>query len=444
MLNDPDPKVRSAAAWLIGGEAGMAVVREMEYEAKPAALAAILGDVARAPGRPMGVAPGRFLDHEDPIVRAAAVTAHAATGGDLSQLVPRLEDPSLRVRKAAAQALAGSDTGRGLLIGVLGEGSVMATEAALRAVSPIRDADSESFLAWAGGEARRAARLDGYRRAIEGGASSLEERFLVDVLTRRADRLVQWVLLAMTTEETRRVMPIVSRGVRSADPETNSQAIEALETLGARSVLEVLLPLLESEESPSVLDRKEALRQLSDDFDPWLRSLAALSLTREAGGTADPGAVPGWDPMSPEPSTDLDDMGRVLVIQAVPMFSGLDPEDLLLVARATTEVHFDSGERIYREGDPGTELLLIVGGAAEVTRSRGEQRQIIETYSQGEHVGELSLLYGGDRSADVDAGPEGLHGLILSKTDLISILEERPSVALGMLSTLARRLVDQT
>ncbi len=148
--------------------------------------------------------------------------------------------------------------------------------------------------------------------------------------------------------------------------------------------------------------------------------------------------------MSPEPGTDLDDLGRVLVIQAVPMFSGLDPEDLLLVAQATTEVYFDSGERIYHEGDPGTELLLIVGGSVEVTRSRGEQRQMIETYSEGDHVGELSLLYGGDRSADVEAGPAGVHGLVLSKTDLLSILEERPSVALGMLSTLARRLVEQT
>jgi CRP-like cAMP-binding protein len=140
----------------------------------------------------------------------------------------------------------------------------------------------------------------------------------------------------------------------------------------------------------------------------------------------------------------LDEMGRVLVLQSVPMFAGLDPEDLLLIARAVEEKHYDDDELIYEEGAVGTELLVIVSGDAVVSRTRDGERQVIQTYADGEHVGELSLLHGRERSADVHSGPHGVHGLVLSKADLLSILEERPSVALGMLGTLAQRLVEQT
>jgi len=140
----------------------------------------------------------------------------------------------------------------------------------------------------------------------------------------------------------------------------------------------------------------------------------------------------------------LDEMGRILVLQRVPMFSELDPEDLILVARFTNEVQYEPGETVYVEGEPGTELLVIVEGAAIVSRTRDDVRHVIGTYRGGEHVGELSLLTGGRRSADVEAGSDGLHGLVMGNAELIAILEERPAVALGMLGTLAARLIEQT
>jgi CRP-like cAMP-binding protein len=69
---------------------------------------------------------------------------------------------------------------------------------------------------------------------------------------------------------------------------------------------------------------------------------------------------------------------------------------------------------------------------------------MIHIYGSSEHVGELALLGGGVRSADVSAGESGLHGIVITKDDLLSILEERPTVAMGMLTTLAKRLTDQT
>lgn len=458
-LEDSDARVRAAAAWLVGDETGTPVVRAMTVNGDSKSLAALLTELSRHPTRKLGIEPARYLAHEDPKVRAAAAAAHVATGADLSRLIPALDDPSLRVRQASARALAADGEGRRKLIEVLAEGSVVATEAAIRAIRPVQEADSLEFTQWAQGEARRAAQLDEYRRAIEGQVSSRDEEFLVKVLGQRAERLVQWVLMAMTTEATSEIMPVVGRGVRSDDPETNSQAIEALETVGAKSVLDVLLPLLDPVAgSGTRLGHREALQELSADFDPWLRALALRSLAQEAeselrqlsesaADDASPlarSAVPGLVPMAETSLDKLDEMGRVLVLQSVPMFAELDPEDLLLIARAVEERHFDGAELIYAEGAAGTELLVIVAGDVVVSRTRDGERQVIRTYSDGEHVGELSLLYGGERSADVHSGPQGVHGLVLSKVNLLSILEERPSVALGMLSTLAQRLMDQT
>jgi CRP-like cAMP-binding protein len=139
----------------------------------------------------------------------------------------------------------------------------------------------------------------------------------------------------------------------------------------------------------------------------------------------------------------LNPMDRVMALHRVPMFSGLDPEDLELIARATAEVHFDPNELIYREGEEAVEMLVIVEGSAVISTHRGSTRDVIRTHESGEHVGELGLLGGGFRYTDVTAGEQGLHGVVVTKVDLLSILEERPAVALGMLTTLAKRLAGQ-
>jgi hypothetical protein len=53
-------------------------------------------------------------------------------------------------------------------------------------------------------------------------------------------------------------------------------------------------------------------------------------------------------------------------------------------------------------------------------------------------------LTGEPRSADVHSGAAGLLGLVVTKSELVAVLEERPGVALGMLGTLAGRLIEQT
>jgi HEAT repeat protein len=454
VLDDLDPRVRAAAAWLTGGEAGEAVVREMLSTSGDDGVLAVLEEVVRHPDDRMGVDPTGYLDHDDPRIRAVAGQVHGALGADPGRLVPGLEDRSLRVRRAAAESLARTAEGRRVLVGVLQVGSVVATEAALDALTPYEERDAQ-FTRWAAGEASRAAFLSEHRRVLAPRLESPHGRYLVRVLGSRVDRLIQWVIMAMTTPKTRDVMPVVARGVHADDPETNAQAVEALESVGDRSVLSVLIPLLEpgADDAARVTDR-DSLEALAADFDPWLSGLAIRCLERDFPGASGqgeveatpegPGDVASLGDMPPDRVDTLDAMGRILVLQRVPMFSELDPEDLMLVAGTTSEVHFDSDELVFTEGEPGNELLVIADGTAVVSRVRNGQKSIIETFREGQYVGELSLLSGGRRSADVHSGRDGLRALVVGKADLFALLEERPSVAIGMLGTLAGRLVDQT
>jgi CRP-like cAMP-binding protein len=247
-------------------------------------------------------------------------------------------------------------------------------------------------------------------------------------------------------------MPVVARGVQSDDPETRSQALEALETVGDRNVLSVLLPLLEQREETDVVGEEAALERLSEDFDPWLSALARACLSRIASKDEsvvgypriDVGDLASLAPVSNEHAEILSEMERMLILEGVGMFADLDPEDLLLIARQTSEVHFEAKEQIYRQGDQGGGLIIITRGEAIVSKIRLGKQVVVTTYGEGDPIGELTMLNNKVRSADVHAADEGLDGLAMTKLDLVSILEERSSVAMGMLRTLALRLSDQT
>ena len=355
----------------------------------------------------------------------------------------------MMVRHVTADALSVTDEGRDILFQVLDEGSVSASEVALRALTPV-DRFTDDFLAWAAREAARARSLADLATAIHSEPMSPSSEFLQLVLTRRSQTLCDWVMLAMTTEETAEVMSVVERGLFSAEVETRAQALEGLEVIGDRSLSRVLISLLDAEIQDSRLTQSQALQTLTRDFDPWLNILSRRSLEDDTVGPAGPsgyGSAAEVADFTAMPADSIDTVNlvdRIIALQRVPMFSGLDPEDLRLVAISATEINYHSGETIYHVNDEGGEMMVIIEGDVVVTAEHDGATKVIARYGNGEHVGELALLQGATRSADVTAGDEGVFALIIGKVDLISILQERPTVALAMLGTLASRLAAQT
>jgi len=126
---------------------------------------------------------------------------------------------------------------------------------------------------------------------------------------------------------------------------------------------------------------------------------------------------------------------RMELLRGVQLFHGVSDEDLAMIAAKATEVSFDPGRTIVRQGEVGTGFFMIVAGTARVIRDG----DTLSRLGPGEFFGELSLLDGQPRIANVVA-EEPTTCLALASWDFEAILAAEPGVALAVLRGVARRL----
>lgn len=452
-LSDPDPVVRALAAAAINPEQGRPVISAMLGGDDPDQIVAALTAIDRRAELEVGDLT-YLASHGSCRVRAALAPSLSRSDRGRRSLAMLLNDPSPSVRSAAAEVLASHHDLRSVLFDSLNNGSLRASEAALLALARERGEDDERLREWAHLEVERARFLRHHRKALAGGAVSETRRYLVRLLTSRERWLEQRALIALSRADFEPVMSAVRRGIWSADPQVRAQALEALDSMASHTDAAQLIRLLEEDSTEPGADASTSLRALIGDFDEWIRALAIRCLAEdlqaslehlEAAAAIDPSplvaaAVSRWSLPPMQETHYLDRIDRVLALQRVPIFSGIDPEDLEHVAAVVTERHYEPGELIYGEGEEGDELLVIVSGQVEIQRPLGT---LIRAYGPGEPVGELALLRGQARSANVVAGSTEVTALTLAALEFESILEERPMVAMAMLATLAERLGTQ-
>jgi HEAT repeat protein len=453
LLEDPAPGVRAMAAVVEGGERARDVVAALLQSEEPGDIRAGLDAVTHRPDLTEENLT-HLLYHPDRRIRMAAAPVVAAGAGAASQVRSLLDDPSLAVRRAAATALASSDEGASELLDVLETGTVRASDAALTALTRA-GRGGKGLSVWATQEVARAAYLRRHRRALESRPDgSVSAGYLRRVLGAREERLQRWAVLALVTPDTGEAITTVIRGIWSADDETRAQAMEALDSIGDRTVVRLLLEVIEDDGLEGIPDLRSSLTELTSDTDDWIRALAFRCLREEmvsdlerltAASRDDPSplvrtALSEWRLPDMQETQTLDVMERVLALQGVRMFADIDPEDLERIALSTSERFFEPGEVIFRQGEEAHEMLVLIRGEVVIRQQVEGESRTIRTYGAGEHVGELALLRRRPRASDVIAGPDGVDALVLQGTDLLAILEERPEVAMAMLGTLAERL----
>jgi CRP-like cAMP-binding protein len=117
------------------------------------------------------------------------------------------------------------------------------------------------------------------------------------------------------------------------------------------------------------------------------------------------------------------------------LFSVLTPEQLGTIAETATEVDFPAERVIARQGEIGTGFFVVIEGAVRVVRDG----RTLATLGPGEFFGELSVLDGGPRIAQV-VTDEPTRCLALATWDFERILLDQPGLTLAILRELARRL----
>jgi len=130
---------------------------------------------------------------------------------------------------------------------------------------------------------------------------------------------------------------------------------------------------------------------------------------------------------------------KIDILAEVPLFAGLSKKELGEIARLVTEVHYQPGEHLAREGEMGREAMVILDGKGTVRRGG---RKIADV-SPGDVVGEMSIVTRRPRTASVKADTP-VTALVMSAREFSSLMDQQPQVGLKILRTVADRLAEAT
>jgi CRP/FNR family transcriptional regulator, cyclic AMP receptor protein len=124
----------------------------------------------------------------------------------------------------------------------------------------------------------------------------------------------------------------------------------------------------------------------------------------------------------------------------VGIFAGVTPDALKKLSLALKPLTFAKEAVIVGQADHGDALYIIESGRVKVVLYGESGREMILTiFKAGDVFGEMSLLDGQPRSANVIALQES-RVLMLSREDFVKHLQESPSTALNILSEMSMRL----
>lgn len=121
----------------------------------------------------------------------------------------------------------------------------------------------------------------------------------------------------------------------------------------------------------------------------------------------------------------------------------LNPAQLLRLASLLHTHRFSPGQQLASADARGDELYLVRQGTLEVwLRGSGPDEQLprpirLARLQSGQVAGELALLDGASRSAELRAGPEGLAALTLSRAALDALTEDDPATGMRLMQNLA-------
>lgn len=465
LLDDPSVPVRTCAAMCLaklgqGEQASMSLMKWLEdgdMSLRVAALEAI-GQSADYLNEKFDSAPVlRSLQDEAVLIREAACRALAGFKGEASAraLVARLSDSSAPVRSAAADSLCrrGGETAP-FVLEVLVSNDAAACDAALEALAPVDARTFERLRLFAGVEIARLRMLRSQIISLpkEGRALAL----LRETLQKRARACEKHLLKVIGLMSNPRAMELVRKSMEGGDAEARAAALEALETLGDKTLARGIVSLLEEEPEHSTIS--DVIENILKSNDRWMRALTIRAIqelglkefnSRLAGLRSDPEAlvresaletlIQFGEVSSMETLQTVPLLERVLLLREVPIFADLSPEDLEQIARIAREQWFPNDTALFHEGEEAGMMFIIVGGQVRVLHDVDGKVHAVAQRGPGDFVGEMAIIESAPRAATLIA--QGDVRLLAIEGEMFKgILRERPEVSLAVLKSLSRRL----
>ncbi|PYN97806.1 MAG: Crp/Fnr family transcriptional regulator [Candidatus Rokuibacteriota bacterium] len=127
-------------------------------------------------------------------------------------------------------------------------------------------------------------------------------------------------------------------------------------------------------------------------------------------------------------------------LAAIPYLASLSARERAdLAARCHVKL-FSKRATVFTEGEPATGLWVVLAGSVRLVRmsARGRE-QVLHTESAGATLAEVPLFDGGGYVATAVAADEA-RLLFVPRQTLLALCRRHPSVALGVIAVLARRV----
>ena len=130
-------------------------------------------------------------------------------------------------------------------------------------------------------------------------------------------------------------------------------------------------------------------------------------------------------------------MGKewVAVLEQVPLFQNLSKRHVRRVADLAAARRFEAGASIIRAGETGDAFYVILDGTAQARPRSGRPVKL----GAGDFFGEMALLDGAPRSANVQAVTEVLT-MRVARPAFAKLIKQEPQITAALLVTLAERV----
>ena len=127
-------------------------------------------------------------------------------------------------------------------------------------------------------------------------------------------------------------------------------------------------------------------------------------------------------------------------LRQVPLFESLDDETAKSVATLLEIRDYEAHKIIFRAGDAGDAMYLIVQGRIRISIKAPEGPEVtLAELGPGEFFGEMALLDGKPRSANATALEESRLA-VLSREHFLSSINNNPRIAVEMLTAISKRV----
>ena len=131
---------------------------------------------------------------------------------------------------------------------------------------------------------------------------------------------------------------------------------------------------------------------------------------------------------------------KILHLKKIEIFADLSVNELAAVASVTEEAAFDEMEMVFREGETGDTLFLVLEGEVAVIKDCNVDREIeLDTIGPGDYFVDMAL-FGDDRRSATIRVKKDARFLTLNKQELQEIVREYPQIALHVCRVLSVRI----